>query len=244
MSAGSHERRRGSAAEPDSLEARLGYRFRDPSILEKALTHRSFAHEQRTGEEGDYERLEFLGDALLGFLVSEWLYADDRSADEGALTRRRQAIVRLQALADAARRLGLGEVLRLGQGEERTGGRKKTSLLGDAFEAILGAVFVDGGIRPARAFVRRHLGGVLAGVRRGEVAPDDFKTRLQEAAQARLRLTPRYRIVTMSGPAHALQFEAEVRIGEDAVGRGHGTSRKQAEQAAARDALERLGFER
>jgi ribonuclease-3 len=223
------------------LESSLGYRFRRRELLEAALTHRSFAHETGLGESDHYERLEFLGDALIGFVVSEWLLRDDPAADEGTLTRRKQSVVRMEALAEAASRLDLGRHLRLGRGEETTGGRGKRSLLADAFEAVAGAVFLDGGVRAARAFVLRHLGGELRAHRKTLVSPEDYKTYLQEFAQARWREAPRYRIVSTTGPAHALEFEAEVRLRGELVGRGRGPSRKQAEQAAARQALEALG---
>lgn len=223
------------------IEAKLRYRFSDPDLLETALTHRSRAHELGRGAAHHYERLEFLGDALLGWIVSDWLFRDDEAAAEGLLSRRRQSIVRTSALAGAARRLGLGEAIRLGKGEERTGGREKTSLLADVFEAVLGAIFVDGGLRPARAFLRRELGQGLRDTRASSAADDDFKTRLQEAIQGRLQRTPRYRIVSTTGPAHALEFQVEVLLGERVLGRGVGTNRKQAEQEAARQALAAFG---
>ncbi len=220
------------------LEEVLGYRFADRSILARALTHRSRAHEARAGETGDtYERLEFLGDALLGFLVSDRLMNDDPEADEGTLTRRRQTVVSTEALAEASRRLGLGEALILGRGEDATGGRAKPSLLADAFESVLAAIYLDGGLRAARAFVRRQLKGELARTV-GKTGPGaDAKTRLQELVQARLRLTPSYRIVSTTGPAHAKEFTAEVLFGEETAGRGVGSSRKEAEREAAKDAL-------
>ena len=212
-------------------------------MLERALTHRSRAHE--AGEGGaahSYERLEFLGDALLGFLVSERLLADDPGADEGTLTRRRQTVVSTEALALVSLRLGLGQAMMLGRGEDATGGRGKTSLLADAFESVLAAVYLDGGLRPARSFVRRHLKGELARTAGKTGSGADAKTRLQELVQAQWRLTPRYRIVGTIGPPHALEFTAEVLWGEKAVGRGVGSSRKVAEREAARDAL--LALER
>jgi ribonuclease III len=220
------------------LEDALGYRFEDRSILERALTHRSRAHETRDGGAGDtYERLEFLGDALLGFLVSERLMNDDPQADEGTLTRRRQTVVSTEALAEVSRRLGLGKALILGRGEDATGGRGKPSLLADAFESVLAAVYLDGGLRAARAFVRRQLKRELARTV-GKTGPGaDAKTRLQELVQARWRLTPSYRIVSTTGPAHAHEFTAEVLFGEEIAGRGVGSSRKDAEREAARDAL-------
>lgn len=223
-----------------TVESRLGYRFKDPDLIEMALTHRSHAHESAVDPAINYERIEFLGDSMLGFLVSEWLYRDDSTASEGVLTRRRQRVVRTTTLAEAARRIGLDSELRLGRGEERTGGREKPSLLADTFEAVLAAIYLDGGIRPCRAFVRRHLGPVLFGTRESRDAGDDFKTRLQEQVQAELRHTPRYRIVSTSGPAHALQFEVEVLVDGRVIGRGEGSNRKRAEQQAAREALEGL----
>lgn len=220
------------------LESVLGHRFADRTFLERALTHRSRAHEKRGGAMGEnYERLEFLGDALLGFLVSERLMNDDPRADEGTLTRRRQTVVNTEALAAVSRRLGLGDALILGRGEEATGGRAKPSLLADAFESVLAAVYLDGGLRAARAFVRRQLKGEFLRTV-GKIGPGtDAKTRLQELAQARWRLTPRYRIVETTGPAHAYEFTVEVSVGESTVGRGRGSSRKDAERDAARDAL-------
>lgn len=227
-------------SDTSGVERAVGHRFRDPRLLESALTHRS--HHYETGSsEAHYERLEFLGDALLGFLVADWLFRGDTAAAEGPLSRRRQAIVRTANLAVAATRLGLGHAIRLGRGEERTGGRAKPTLLADTFEAILGAVYLDGGIRAARSFVRRHLlrGAGPSGA--GEVAgDDDFKTRLQEEVQARWRRTPTYRIVSTSGPAHALSFVVEALVHGRVAGRGTGASRKQAEQDAARAALAAL----
>lgn len=222
------------------LEGKLGYRFSDASLLEQALTHRSHAHESNDTGGGNYERLEFLGDAMLGFLVSEWLFHDDAEASEGVLTRRRQQLVRTSTLAEVANGLGLDEAIRLGRGEERTGGREKPSLMADTFEAVLGAVYLDGGLRPTRAFVRRHLGERMRATRSARVTGDDYKTRLQETVQAELRRTPRYRIVSTSGPPHALRFDVEVQVDGRVLGRGTGTNRKRAEQAAAREALARL----
>jgi ribonuclease-3 len=227
----------------ETLEIGLGYRFKDRALLEMALSHRSHAYEVGQDARSSYERLEFLGDSLLGLFVAEWLYRDDEQADEGALSRRRQSVVRASTLAHAAGRLGLDEAIKLGRGEERTGGRAKASLLADVFEAVVGAIFLDRGVRSARAFVRRALKPALQETRGARWTPDDFKTRLQEAVQARLRQTPRYRIVSSTGPDHALEFVAEVRVARRVLGRGSGTNRKRAEQEAARRALERLNHE-
>jgi ribonuclease-3 len=224
-----------------TLERRLGHRFEDRELLDRALTHRSHRHE--AGAEpgsADYERLEFLGDALLGFVVSERLMALDPGADEGTLTRRKQAVVQQQTLAEVSVRLGLGTSMKLGRGEDATGGRAKPSLLADVFESVLAAVYLDGGVRAARAFVRRHLEDEIARASRATGPVGDDKTRLQEWAQARWRLTPRYRMVSVSGPPHARRFVAEVLLDGRAVGQGEGTSRKDAERSAARDALTRV----
>lgn len=230
----------GHAEKLDGLETALGYRFRDRALLLKALTHRSHSHERGRGAEDSYERLEFLGDALLGLFVADWLFRRDETAPEGSLSRRRQMVVRTSTLAAIARRIGLGDAIRLGRGEELTGGRGKASLLADVFEAVLGAVYLDGGIRPARAFVRRHLGRTLLEIGKGERRSDDYKTRLQEEIQARLQRTPGYRIVSTTGPAHALRFEVEVLVDGRVLGHGSGSNRKRAEQDAARQALTAL----
>ena len=218
------------------LEARLGYRFRDREHLLRALTHSSCR--ARDGQTADnYERLEFLGDTLLGFVVADWLMKDDPEAPEGVLSRRRQTVVRASTLAGAARRLGLGEALRLGPGELRSGGRDKPSLLADVFEAVLGAVYVDRGMRSARSFALRHLRGELEATRGAQVVPEDSKTLLQELIQGRVKRTPVYRLIRETGPAHRPEFEAAVFLGRKRLASGKGASRKAAEQEAARAAL-------
>jgi ribonuclease-3 len=233
------KKRRGDGA-GGGIEARLGYRFKDPGLLERALTHRSFAHERAGVGARHYARLEFLGDALLGFVVSDWFWRADPEAPEGVLTRRKQEIVRAETLAQVARSLGIGDALRLGRGEQATGGRNKASLLADVFESILGAIYADGGLRSARAFVNRHLGAMLESAGRAEMLAGDHKTRLQEEVQGALRVTPRYRITGIGGVPHAREFEVEVVVGKEVWGTGRGTSRKQAEQEAAREALRRV----
>ena len=220
-----------------ALEARIGRLFTDRALLARALTHSSFAHENPGASEGDYERLEFLGDAFLGLVAADALFRDDPAASEGELTRRKQAIVSMPVLARAARRLELGSYLLLGRGEIASGGRERDALLADAFEAVLGAVYLDGGVRAGRTFVRRQL-EPLRGASSVDGAKRDAKTELQERWQATLQLTPRYRIVSTFGPAHAREFEVEVVVGDDTLARGRGRSRKAAEQDAARLALE------
>ncbi len=223
-----------------SLEQRLGRPFTERALLEQALTHSSWVHENTGVVQRDYERLEFLGDALLGLFVAERLFRDDPAASEGDLTRRKQGIVSMPALASAARRLDLGAYLLLGRGEEASGGRDKDSLLADAFEAVLGAVYLDGGTRAGRAFVRRSLGS-FKGVSSGSDSTGrDPKTELQERWQARSRATPGYRIVATTGPPHAREFTVEVLVGDRVLARGHGRNRKRAEQDAAASALEAL----
>jgi len=213
--------------------------FDDRSLLDQAMTHRSWSHENPTAPALGYERLEFLGDAILGLFVADRLFRDDPSASEGDLTKRMQGIVSMPTLAAAARSLGLGEDVRLGRGEESTGGRGKESILADVFEAVLGAIYLDGGIRPARAFVRRH----LAPCPPSAIPDRDAKTELQERLQGRLRLTPGYRIVATSGPAHEREFEVEVVAGDRVLATGRGRSRKGAEQDAARSAIRALDRE-
>lgn len=223
----------------DELEQRLGYRFGRRSLLETALTHRSHSYEQ-AADIDDYERLEFLGDAVLGFVVAEWLYRQDEQSAEGVLSRRRQSVVSAPVLKEVASRLQLGRAMRLGVGEEQTGGRTKPALLADLYEAVLGAIYLDGGMEPAAAFVLRTLDPALQRVREISETIDDSKTRLQERIQARLQRTPSYRIVSSSGPAHAPVFEVEVYLENEVLGHGAGTSRKRAEQKAAKDALSKM----
>lgn len=215
-----------------SLEKRVGRRFVDRALLTQALTHASWAHENPAAPLADYERLEFLGDAVLGFFVADRVFRSEPAASEGDLTRRKQGLVSTPALAAAARRIELGPCLLLGRGEEASGGRERDSLLADAFEAILGAIFLDGGIRSARAFIHRTLGGFDGGSDR------DPKTELQERWQARSRVTPHYRIVATHGPPHAREFTVEVLAGEVVLASGTGRNRKAAEQAAAANALQ------
>jgi ribonuclease-3 len=219
------------AEQLSSLEKRAGRRFDDRVLLTQALTHSSYVHENPGAPQRDYERLEFLGDAVLGFFIAERVFRVDAAASEGELTRRKQGVVSTPALAAAARRLDLGRYLLLGRGEEASGGRDRDSLLADAYEALLGAIFLDGGIRAARTFIRRSLDGHDAGGGR------DPKTELQERWQARSRVTPRYRIVATEGPAHAREFTVEVVAGEAVLATGRGRNRKAAEQAAAANAL-------
>ena len=223
-------------AEGVSLEERIGHRFRRPELLAAALTHRSAAAERPAGETEDNERLEFLGDAVLGLAAARHLAVEHPGAREGELSRLRAALVGEPALAAAARELDLGASLRLGRGEERSGGREKPSILAGALEALVGAVFLDAGWRSAYRLARAVFRGP-AGQALAAGGGLDAKTRLQELCQRRWREAPTYAVVERSGPAHRPHFAVEARLGGHLLGRGEGGSRKGAEQAAAGAAL-------
>ncbi|MDR1669810.1 MAG: ribonuclease III [Oscillospiraceae bacterium] len=210
-----------------------GYPFRDASLLETALTHSSYANE-RPGAAYN-ERLEFLGDAVLGLVSAEFLYTAYPDKPEGELTKIRAGYVCEQSLAAAARRLGLGEVLRLGRGENEEGGRGRDSILSDAFEAVLAAMYLDGGLEPCRKLVREEI------LSRAPAIPvRDAKSRLQEVLQGQGLPAPEYRTVSESGPEHQKIFVVEVFIEGSPAGRGTGRSKKQAEQEAAGLALKKM----
>ncbi len=219
------------------LERALGYRFRDRELLERALTHRSYANEQ--GLDRHNERLEFLGDAVLGLVAGEWLFRAHPELPEGDLSKLKAYLVSAPALAGFSGRLGVGGVLRIGVGEERSGGRSKRSLLADAMEALFGAIYVDGGLEAVRAVIEPLLDGLLG--ERSRVLEADAKTRLQEEVQSRGWDLPEYHLVAEAGPDHEKRFTVECRVRERAAGRGEGHSKKAAEQRAAAEALE--GFE-
>jgi ribonuclease III len=220
----------------DTLCRRLGYRFDDDDLLELALRHRSWCAEH--GAVASNERLEFLGDAVLGLVVTDHLFRTAPDSSEGVLARRRSELVSATALAGVARTVGLGDALLLGKGEEATGGRAKTSILADAMESVLGAVYLDRGIDAATAVVLRLLDERIDGVVSGDVA-SDHKSRLQEVAAHRFGELPRYEL-TEDGPEHEKRFRAVVRLGGSVWGDGEGRTKKEAEQAAAREASERL----
>jgi ribonuclease-3 len=224
----------------DALCERLGHRFARPELLRQALTHSSLANEAGDLALGN-ERLEFLGDAVLGLGVAELLMAAFPEASEGALSRARAQTVNQSALAAHARDLGLDALLLLGRTEEMGAGRAKPSILADSFEAVLGALYLDAGLEKARAFVAREFAAEL---RTSSDAQRDAKTRLQELLQAAGGEPPRYVTVSASGPAHAREFSVEARVGERVYGKGVGPSKQIAEQAAARDSLCTLAHER
>ena len=215
---------------------RIGHAFRDPILLEEALTHRSYQNEHPE-ERAHNERLEFLGDAVLGMIVAEALMRLSPEASEGQLTQRRAALVNERTLARIAGGLGLGEALRLGRGEEKNNGREKPSILADTVEAMVGAVYLDGGIDAARDVVRGLLGEALDDAASGTVHAD-VKTALQERLQAGGGGTPSYHVVATSGPEHLKEFEVEIVLNDAVIARGKGRSKKEAEKDAARNALE------
>ncbi len=217
------------------IEARLGHEFGDRGLLEAALTHRSHANE--TGGTVHYERLEFLGDAVLGLVAADWLFRRQPNEAEGELSRLKSAAVSAPALAREAERLGLGAWLRLGIGEERSGGRTKASLLADSLEAVFGALYLDGGLPAARRVIEHYL---ERGWSAEPGATLDAKTTLQELAQGRGWELPVYLVTGETGPDHDRRFEVEVRVGGEIVERGAGRTKKEAQQQAAAAALARL----
>lgn len=220
-------------------QARLGLRFRDNHLWRRALTHPSYVNEhkeQRGLPEADNQRLEFLGDAIIDFVVAEWLYQQFPGAPEGDLSRLRIALVRTESLAELAHTDDLGALLLLGRGEEAHGGRSRVTNLCDLFEAICGALYLDQGLEAVRAFIVPRMAGRLAAVQRDE-SDRDAKTRLQEWAQATLSQVPTYRVQAETAPAHEPLFIAEVLIGSVVYGVGRGSTKRAAQQAAAGIAL-------
>ncbi len=220
------------------LEQALGYTFRNIRLLETALTHSSYANENKKLDIACNERLEFLGDAVLGVTVAEWLYREYPHVPEGKMTRARAELVCENSLSETSIQLGVGEVLRLGKGEEAGGGRSRKSILADAFEAILAAVYLDGGKEPAERIVRTFILEKLKGGM--DVLITDYKTQLQERLQRKKGQSVRYALLEERGPDHSKEFVTQVIINENPAGIGVGRSKKEAEQAAARQALEAL----
>lgn len=220
------------------LEQKLGYTFRSPALLENALTHSSFANEHRESGALSNERLEFLGDSILGLVVAEHLYRMRPDLPEGDLTRIRAALVCEGSLVEVAHRLDLGEHLRLGKGELVGGGRERPSIQADAVEAILAAVYLDGGIGQVRKLIQAI---ILEQETEKAAASRDYKTTLQELVQRESGQTLSYHLVAESGPDHAKQFTMEVQLNGEPLGTGEGRSKKEAEQAAAKAAVAKLG---
>lgn len=224
-------------------EGALGYEFRDRALLLRALTHASFANEaDPAAGVTDNETLEFLGDSVLGFLVADRLYRTHPDWAQGTLTKARAEIVSEPFLAQTGRRLGLGPLLRLASSDERAGGRDRDARLADAFEAVVAAVYLDGGIDAARSIVARLCDEALAALEPEDLLRRDAKSALQERAQADGKPLPRYRLLSESGPDHDKRFVYEVRYGsgDELTASGEGATKKEAQRAAARTALDRL----
>ena len=224
---------------PEHFTERLNLPFKDMFILTRALTHRSYLNENKDAIE-DNERLEFLGDAVLDFIVAEWLYHQYPEKPEGDLTRLRAALVYTDQLANFAKIINLGQALKLGRGEIQAGGRERPTLLCDAFEALVGALYLQAGIMGVKEFMVPLLCSVVDDIFKNHM-DEDTKSRLQEWAQGNGYPSPTYILIAEQGPDHEKTFEMEVRLGQIAYGRGRGTSKQSAEKAAAREALINIG---
>jgi ribonuclease-3 len=222
----------------ETLESRIGYHFKDDTLLETALTHSSYANEKHAAGAVSYERLEFLGDSVLGLTTAEFLYAHSPALPEGRMTRLRAELVCETSLHETALSLGLGEFMRLGRGEELTGGRARTSILADMVESIIAAIYLDGGMAEAKRFIMEH---VLRNAHIDDVRPSaDYKTALQELVQQNGEVRICYEQTGESGPDHNKLFSFAVSVDGVKIGEGSGRTKKEAEQMAARRALETL----
>jgi ribonuclease-3 len=226
----------------DAVQQTIGYLFKSAPLLEQALTHKSYANEVRDKRGLDNERLEFLGDAVLSLVISEYLAEHFVDLSEGELSKRKARLVSEASLAKIAERLQLGKLLRLGRGEELTQGREKPSILADACEALIAAIYLDGGLEPARAFIIASFAQELGEQHEadGAALAQDFKTSLQERCQKQWELLPDYVVVREAGPDHQKLFEVEVSVRKKVVGIGMGRTKKEAEQMAAKQALEQF----
>jgi ribonuclease III len=221
------------------FQKNIQYTFLHPELLREAVTHKSYLNEVRDPEEKDNERLEFLGDSVLDLAVSENLSAAYPASPEGELSKMKSRIVSERALARVSRKLELGRFLILGKGEEMTGGREKPSLLADALEAVIAAIYRDGGFEPARKFILEAFSEEFESLALGKGGVD-YKTELQEYCQREYDTLPRYQVLSESGPDHAKIFEVQINILSEKAGIGTGRSKKEAEQQAAKKALEKL----
>jgi ribonuclease-3 len=230
-------------AELEPLERRIGYRFRDRGVLEHALTHRSRVHEDASGGVFDNESMEFLGDSVLGFVIADMLFREFPQHNEGQKSKLKASIVSAASLARLGEKIDIGHYLILGRGEEKTGGRRKHALIADCYEALIAAIYLDGGIEAVRGFIGRQFAELIEEARRtGAHAAftEDYKSALQEWLQSHDRGLPAYRLAAEIGPAHRRLFDVEVLVDGEPVARGEGKSKKEAAQAAAKLALERL----
>jgi ribonuclease III len=224
-----------------SFQLSLGYTFRDRDLLERALTHKSYSNEIREVRSPNNERLEFLGDAVLGFVVGELIYRSFPNLQEGALSKIKAHLVSANMLAAKARGLGIGRFLRMGAGEARSGGAEKSSLLADAFEAVVAAVYLDGGLGATEELLKRVFGPEVSGIDIGDLSFHDYKTTLQETAQSLGLPLPEYRVIEESGPDHEKAFMVELAWDSEPFARGAGPSKREAQRKAAKEALKKLG---
>jgi ribonuclease-3 len=234
----------GSELEP--LERTIGYRFRDGGLLEHALTHRSRVHEDASGGVFDNESMEFLGDSVLGFVIADLLFRQFPQHNEGQKSKLRASLVSATSLARLGERINLGDYLILGRGEEKTGGRRKHAIIADCYEALIAAIYLDGGFEPVRAFIRRQFQDLIDEARRTGAAAtftEDYKSALQELLQQQGRGLPEYRLAAEIGPAHRRRFEVEVLVGGEPMASAEGRSKKDAAQNAAKVALAMLDAE-
>ena len=227
----------------ESLQQAIAYRFRDRGLLEHAMTHTSRANEDASGGVRDNESLEFLGDAVLGFVIADLLFREFPGFDEGEKSKTKATLVSATTLARQAERLNLGDHLLLGRGEEKTGGRRKQALLADGYEALIAAIYLDGGVEQVRAFIAREFAALIDDVRQRGVAAQDYKSALQEYLQFHDRPLPEYRLAGAYGPDHRKLFQVEVVVSGEPVAEASGPSKKEAEQEAARVALEKLNLQ-
>jgi ribonuclease-3 len=231
----------GSELEP--LERRINYRFKDRGMLEHALTHRSRVHEDASGGVFDNESMEFLGDSVLGFVIAAMLFREFPQHNEGQKSKLKASLVSSASLARLGERLNLGEFLILGRGEEKTGGRHKHAIIADSYEALIAAIYLDGGIEPAQRFIEKEFASLIQEARRTGAAAsftEDWKSALQEYLQSGGRGLPVYRLAGEIGPDHRKSFVVEIVVDGDVVATAEGRSKKEAAQAAAKAALERL----
>jgi ribonuclease III len=220
----------------EDFEKRIGYTFRDRDLLTRAITHKSYSHEARHENSRHNETFEFLGDSVLGFVIGDMLFRHFPELDEGALSKMKAYLVSATSLAEKARSFEMGDVILLGVGEEKTGGRKKDSLLANLFEAMVAGVYLDGGIDPARKLIEDSFRGDISRIDREDLLFHDYKTALQELAQGKGLALPDYNVIEEVGPDHDKTFVVEVKVGNH-VARGEGSSKKEAQQQAARHAL-------
>ena len=227
----------------EPLERIIGYKFRDHGLLEHALTHRSRVHEDASGGVFDNESMEFLGDSILGFVIADMLFRQFPQHNEGQKSKLKASIVSSASLARLGERINLGEFLILGRGEEKTGGRRKHALIADCYEALIAAIYLDGGFEPVRAFVQRQFQELIEEARRSGAEAsftEDYKSALQEFLQREGKGLPEYRITAEIGPAHRRRFEVEVLVNGEPAAKAEGRSKKDAAQAAAKATLELL----